>query len=177
MNFVLMLAAAASVVLFSLRGRWSWREMGLGRPLVGAATILLSGLLLCAAIAATGVAVRSIGAGLPLPWSRSWQYAIWALLQEFILQSIIFVRLEALAGSRRAVVGAAGLYAVAHVPSPVLTVLSFLGGLLFCEFFRRWRNLYPLGLIHAALGLTIAATLPDRWLHHMRVGIGYLTLR
>jgi len=58
----------------------------------------------------------------------------------------------------------------------LLTVLSFLGGLLFCELFRRWRNLYPLGIIHAALGLTIAASLPDKWLHHMRVGMGDLTL-
>ena len=35
-------------------------------------------------------------------------------------------------------------------------------------------ELYPLGIIHGGLGLTIAASLPDRWLHHMRVGIGYL---
>jgi len=40
--------------------------------------------------------------------------------------------------------------------------------------FRRYRNIFPLGLVHAALGLTIAASLPDHWLHHMRVGIGYL---
>ena len=34
--------------------------------------------------------------------------------------------------------------------------------------------LFPLGVVHAALGLTIAASLPDSLLHHMRVGIGYL---
>ena len=77
-------------------------------------------------------------------------------------------------GSRRAVLAAAGLFAVAHIPSPLLTLLSFLGGILFCELFRRFRNLYPIGIIHGALGLTIAASLPDHWLHHMRVGIGYL---
>lgn len=86
-----------------------------------------------------------------------------------------FMRLESVLGSRRAVFWAASLYAVAHIPNPVLTSLSFFGGLLFCEFFRRWRNLFPLGIIHGALGITIAASLPDRWLHHMRVGIGYLT--
>jgi membrane protease YdiL (CAAX protease family) len=109
-----------------------------------------------------------------LPLSRSWQYLVWALAQEFILQGIFFVRLESLLGSRRAVLAAAGLFAIAHLPSPVLTALSLLGGILFCELFRRFRNLYPLGIIHGALGLTIAASLPDRWLHHMRVGIGYL---
>ncbi|PYV85471.1 MAG: CAAX protease family protein, partial [Acidobacteria bacterium] len=41
----------------------------------------------------------------------------------------------------------------------------------------RWRNLYPIGIIHAALGLTIAFSFPDRWLHHMRVGIGFLVHR
>ncbi|HVI05831.1 MAG TPA: CPBP family intramembrane glutamic endopeptidase, partial [Sphingomicrobium sp.] len=176
MNSALMLAAASSVVLVAFVGRWGWREMGFVQPLAGVRSMLLAGAVLCAAIAAIGAGVRAFGAGFPLPWARSWRYAIWALEQEFILQSIIFLRLESLVGGRRAVVAAAGLYALAHIPSPVLTILAFLGGLLFSDSFRRWRNLYPLGLIHAALGLTIAATLPDRWLHHMRVGIGYLTL-
>jgi hypothetical protein len=43
--------------------------------------------------------------------------------------------------------------------------------------FRRYRNIFPLGLVHAALGLTIAASLPDSLLHHMRVGLGYLLYR
>jgi hypothetical protein len=55
-------------------------------------------------------------------------------------------------------------------------MLSFCGGVLFCKMFRRWRNLYPLGIIHGALGLTIAASFADKWLHHMRVGIGYLLI-
>jgi len=109
-----------------------------------------------------------------VPWKESSLYLAWALAQEFILQCIFFVRLESMLGSRRAVVAAAGLFAVARLPSPLLTLLSFCGGMLFCELFRSWRNLYPLGIIHGALGLTIAASLPDHWLHHMRVGIGYL---
>jgi len=69
------------------------------------------------------------------------------------------------------------LFAAPHVPSPLLTGLSLIGGLLFCEMFRRYRNIFPLGLIHAAIGLTIAASLPDSLLHHMRVGLGYLLYR
>jgi membrane protease YdiL (CAAX protease family) len=67
------------------------------------------------------------------------------------------------------------LFALAHIPSPLLALLSLLGALFFCEMFRRYRNLFPLGVVHAALGLTIASSLPDHWLHHMRVGLGYLT--
>ena len=112
-----------------------------------------------------------------VPWKRDWQYAIWSLQQEFILQSFFFVRLESALGGRHAAVRAALLFCIAHVPSPLLTVLGFIGGLIFCELFRRYRNLYPLGVVHAVLGLTIAATLPDSLLHHMRVGLGYLLYR
>jgi hypothetical protein len=40
--------------------------------------------------------------------------------------------------------------------------------------FRRYRSIYPIGIVHAVLGLTIAVTLPDSLLHNMRVGIGFL---
>ena len=176
LNAFFSISAAACVVAFATVGKWTPAELGLTRPLSGALYILLAGAIACGIIFMLGIPLRFGGAGWELPWDRSWHYAIWALLQEFILQSIFFVRLEELLGSRRAVVAAAALFALAHIPSPLLTFLAFCGGILFCELFRRWRNLYPLGLIHAALGLTIAASLPDHWLHHMRVGIGYLTL-
>jgi hypothetical protein len=177
LNSLFSISAAACALGVALAGRWGSREMGLTQPTVGAKKMLLAGTVLCGGIWAVGFALRSIGPGYPIPLSRSWQYAIWALVQEFILQSIFFIRLESVLGSRRAVFWAASLYAIAHVPSPVLTALSFFGGLFFCELFRRYRNLFPLGIIHAALGLTIATSLPDKWLHHMRVGIGFLTLR
>jgi hypothetical protein len=175
-NAFFSMVAAACVVAFAIVGRWGARDMGLTRPGAGLGYILAAGAVLCGVIALIGIPLRLSGAGNPLPLSRSWQYSFWALQQEIILQSIFFLRLEPMLGSRRAVIAAASLFAIVHIPSPILTVLSFCGGILFCELFRRWRNLYPLGIIHGALGLTIAASLPDRWLHHMRVGIGYLML-
>ena len=176
MNSFVSIVAAACVVAFAVTGRWGASEMGLIQPFSGAAYTLLAGVLLCGVTALAGVPLKHVGPSYSVPWSRSWQYGVWSLQQEFILQSVFFVRLEAVLGSRRAVIASASLFAIAHIPSPVLTVLAFLGGLLFCECFRRWRNLFPLGIIHAALGLTIAASFPDQWLHHMRVGIGYLTI-
>lgn len=173
-NAFIGFCAAACVVAFAVAGRWSSCDLGLTRPFSGVGYIMLAGAILCGAIVVIGVPLRFAGAGNSLPLSRSWQYVVWALAQEFILQGIFLVRLESLLGSRRAVLAAAALFAIAHIPSPLLTTLSFLGGILFCELFRRFRNLYSLGLIHGALGLTIAASLPDRWLHHMRVGVGYL---
>ena len=176
-NALLSICASACVIGFAIAGPWDSHGMGLNRPLRGAIRILLIGCICCAAIWIAGMGLKSVGPGYANPYGRSWQYAIWALVQEFILQSIFFVRLEAGFGSRNAVFLATALYAAAHVPSPLLTFLAFLGGIVFCESFRRWRNLYPIGVIHAALGLTIAANLPDKWLHHMRVGIGYLMHR
>lgn len=173
-NAFFVVAAVICVLAFAAAGRWSASELGLTRPLAGLRYIVFAGALLCGAVVLIGIPLRFAGAGYRLPLSQSLLYMAWSLAQQFILQCLFFVRLESLLGSRRAVLAAAGLFAVVHLPSPLLALLSFCGGMLFCELFRRWRNLYPLGIIHGALGLTIAVSLPDHWLHHMRVGIGYL---
>jgi len=176
-NAICNLLAALCILWFTARSRYSVRELGLTRPGSGAVVMLVSGVFMVVTIVVAGSVLHSLGPAQPVPWERTWQYAIWALQQEFILQSFFYVRLESLLGSRRAVWGVALLFSAAHLPSPVLTLLSFIGGLLFCEMFRRYRNIFPLGLVHATLGLTIAASLPDNLLHHMRVGLGYLLYR
>ncbi len=122
----------------------------------------------------------TLALGLPVPANASWpqlhsivEYAVWALVQQFILQAFFFVRLETLLGGKRAVLLSSLLFASTHWPNPVLTVGTLLGALFFCEAFRRYRNLIPLGVVHAALGITLAECIPDQLLHHMRVGIGY----
>lgn len=174
LNTVVSLLAVFFILLFTIRDGYSAQELGLSRPAAGATVMLGGGPLIVFALAVGGLLMANLGPSHPVPWSRSWQYAIWALQQQFILQSFFYLRLESLLGSRRAVLAATLLFASAHIPSPALTGMSFIGGLFFCEMFRRYRNIYPLGLIHAALGLVIAASFPDRWLHHMRVGLGYL---
>jgi len=174
LNTAASLAAALFTVGLTVRSGFSARDLGLRRPFSGAIVILAAGALLVAVIVASGAFARVLGPPQPLPWNHAWQYAIWALLQQFIVQSFMFVRLESVLGGRRAVLASSLLFAAAHLPSPLLTALSLIGAVFFCELFRRYRNLFPLGLVHAALGLTIAASLPDSLLHHMRVGIGYL---
>ncbi|HXW93581.1 MAG TPA: CPBP family intramembrane glutamic endopeptidase [Terriglobales bacterium] len=173
LNSAVSLAAAGFTVVLAFRTH-SLEELGLSRPLAGALVILAAGALLVLLIAAAGSLTRTLGRAQPIPLHRAWQYAIWALLQQFILQSFMYLRLESVVGSRRAVLVAALLFSVAHLPNPWLVALSLAGAFFFCEMFRRYRNIFPLGLVHAALGLTIAGSFPDHWLHHMRVGIGYL---
>jgi hypothetical protein len=163
------------MVALSLKGGYSARELGLSSPFSGAFHILTAGAVLCGVILVIGFFTRAIGPAQPAPWHRVWGYAIWALMQQFMLQSFFFVRLESALSGWRAVWAAALLFAIPHLPNPLLTLLSFLGAIFFCEMFRRYRNLFPLGVVHAALGLTIAASFPDSILHHMRVGLGYLT--
>jgi len=176
-NTIVSLLAAFCIVWFTVRRHYSVRELGLAQPSSGLFAILAVGALMVAAIVVAGTLMHNLGTAQPVAWKRAWQYAIWSLQQEFILQSFFFVRLESVLGGRRAAVRAALLFCIAHVPNPLLTVLSFIGGLIFCELFRRYRNLYPLGVVHAFLGLTIAASLPDNLLHHIRVGLGYLLYR
>jgi membrane protease YdiL (CAAX protease family) len=104
-------------------------------------------------------------------------YLFWALQQEFMLQSFFFNRLERALGSGKAVWIAAGLFALAHVPNPVLVPATVLGGLVFCKLFRRYRNIYTLVVAQTILGICLAAAVPDTVHHHMRVGIGYLTFQ
>ncbi len=170
------LLAVGGILWFTARSNYSLPELGLIPKVNGILTTLFLGLVLAATVAATGAFMKPVlGASHPVPMDRAWQYAIWAVAQEFILQSFFYLRLQSVLGHRRAVLFAAALFALVHIPSPGLTLLSFIGGLLFCELFHRYRNLVPIGLVHALLGLTIAASLPDSLMHHMRVGIGYLS--
>ena len=70
---------------------------------------------------------------------------------------------------------AASLFAAAHLPSPILTVLTLVWGSAACLLFLKYRNLYTLGIVHAILGVTVAVSLPAPVIRNMRVGLGYVT--
>jgi membrane protease YdiL (CAAX protease family) len=172
------LLAVIAIATAVLLDRPSRTRLGFRIPTVRAATLIIgvsiAGVLLMLAL------TKLAGGAIPAnpSWSpdlrSSFGYLIWALMQEFILQSFFFTRFEDLYGSANAVWTASTLFALAHLPSPILTVATLIGALFFCEMFRRYRSLYPLAIVHAMLGLTLAFVVPDSLMHHMRVGIGYL---
>jgi membrane protease YdiL (CAAX protease family) len=171
------LIAAIVIIIFLVVDRPSIRRMGLALPSTFAASIVFA--ISFAAAIVMIFFVESIGGQIaPIPtWTtlyRSGGYVIWALLQELLLQSFFFTRCEELFGSSGAVWVAATLFAAAHLPNLILTTLTLVGGLFFCEMFRRYRSIYPIGIVHAVLGLTVAITMPDSLLHHMRAGVGFL---
>jgi membrane protease YdiL (CAAX protease family) len=169
--------AIIAVFVFVLVDRPSIRRMGLGLPTGFGASVVLAVSFATALVLI--FAVHWAGGAIPAnpTWPRlhmAWQYILWALIQEFLLQSFFFTRCEELFGSSAAVWVTATLFAAAHLPSLILTTFTLVGGLFFCEMFRRYRSIYPIGVVHAILGLTVAITMPDSLLHNMRVGIGYL---
>lgn len=138
-------------------------------------TSLLAALILIAA--ATLHTVHGLF-GTRAPLLHASAYLIWALVQQYIQQSFFFVRIEQLIGNRPlASFMTALLFGLVHLPSPVLTPVTFFGGWVLSELFRRYRSLWPLAFAHGVIGLTLAVAVPDQIHHHMRVGLGYLRYR
>ena len=107
---------------------------------------------------------------------RYWAYALWTIVQQFLLQCFFLLRLRRLAPGRKLRGGRGrGLFALAHLPNPILTPGHLVWGLAACLLFLHYRNLYPLAVAHAIFGITIAITIPGPVDHNMRVGLGYLT--
>ncbi len=172
------LATAVWIIAATLANGRSTRELGLGVsgfaesliaiPIAAAVSVFL---LVLAWQAGT---LRELYGPRPPLWHSS-GYAIWALMQQFILNSFFYLNFEDLLGDRRRALWAAvALFCVAHIPNPVLMLGTLLAAVFFVTVFRRYRNIYPLGFAHALLGLTLAITVPDLWIRHMRVGISYL---
>lgn len=112
------------------------------------------------------------------PLLHAGMYLAWAVVQQWIQQSFFFVRLERIL--HRGILAsftAAAMFGLAHLPNPVLAPVTFLGGWILSEIYRRYRSVLPLGIAHGLVGLAIALSVPDQINHHMRVGLGYLLYR
>lgn len=100
-------------------------------------------------------------------------YVVWTMYQQFLMQDYFMPRLTRILTSDRAIAVAAILFALAHLPNLALVAATLVWGAVSCWLFRRYRNLYILGLTQGLLGLCFAVCVPDSLLHHMRVGLGY----
>jgi len=112
--------------------------------------------------------------GLQHPWYAIAGYACWAFVQEFMLQCFCLRMLRALVSRVSSLLLSGAVFAVAHLPNPSLTLVTFFAGIAFTAIYARKRNLYVVALIHAVLGLTLAVSAPDTWFHGLRVGRHFL---
>jgi Type II CAAX prenyl endopeptidase Rce1-like len=161
-----------------VRSRKEWKRWGLGLSNLGRslwiilASAALAGIALLAA--ARAGTLHSLSGPFPARW-HVLAYAGWAVEQQFILQDYFLLRLTRLLPERSAaVLAAALLFALAHLPNPVLTIATIAWGIISCALFLRYRSVYSVGLAHGILGLTIAVTFPTALTHKMMVGLAYL---
>lgn len=112
----------------------------------------------------------------PLPFGEHvLEYSAWALMQQYILQVYVLLRLLRLGMGRASAVALATLlFAFVHIPNPVLVPAVLIWGAIACLLYLRYRNLYAIAIAHGLLGMCIAVCVPNAVQHHMRVGIGYL---
>ena len=180
-QFTLDWAALAWVVVATVRSFDGWTAMGLReRGFLQSLWVAGVALLLAAIAIAISAHLHALHApnGPFLFVRRFGLYAVWAMLQEFLLLDFFLLRLVRLLDSNiAAVVATAALFTVAHIPNLVLVPLVIVWGLVSCAVFLRNRNLYALGIAHAILGICVAVTVPSTADHNMRVGLGYLTYR
>jgi hypothetical protein len=174
-------AALASALLATVVSFDGWSAMGLrisgsvrSHWMIGVALLLAA-----AAVVLAGKLHTLHPSGFPIIFiMHFWVYALWALLQQFLLLDFVLLRLlRLLPGREAAVTAAAGLFALAHLPNPVLTPATFIWGFAACLLFLHYRNLYTLAALHIIFGICIAITIPGPVDHNMRVGLSYLTYR
>jgi hypothetical protein len=142
--------------------RECWRELG---PLLAFLTLLMlaSGILLHT--------MRPIAVGTAM---ASWAaYVPWGVFQQYVLNGYFLNRLDALLGRRAASLMAAALFCGVHAPNWFLMLAAFPAGYWSTLIYRRYRNLYILGLAHATVGFLLFLVVPDSVSHHLEVGPGW----
>lgn len=178
----LYLLAAVFLLAASIRPGEDRRGLGLtlGHGRASALLVLFSVAVAgLSALLARHVGVLHAPLGLRGFANRFAGYALWSLVQQFLLQNFFLLRLRRLLPGRLsiAVWCSATMFAAAHLPNPVLTVFTLVWGVLACAAFLRHRNLWALGLAHAVLGIAVAVCLPGAATHNMHVGLGYFRYR
>jgi membrane protease YdiL (CAAX protease family) len=171
--------AAVSVAAIASSSFEGLKAMGLRREnFFRSLWVAILALLVSAVAVALAVRLHTLRLpGSPTLFIKTYAgYAIWAFVQQFLMQCFFLSRLLRLLPNAKLAAGVAAIiFAAAHLPNPILVPFTLLWGLAACLLFLRYRNLYPLAIAHAILGITIAIAVPGPVDHNMRVGLGYLT--
>ncbi len=129
------------------------------------------------AIAVWGAAVAAVIAvtGPGRHFTRhAFGYYAWCVVQQLLLQNLVYARLRSGFGAGRfAVIAAAALFAAAHVPNPILVPATFLWGVVSVLIFERRRSVWAIALLQTLLSALLLFVAPAHLSRQFRVGPGY----
>ena len=148
-------------VIFSLYLLWrAWTAPGALRAWGMRRDNFLPALGAQAAFGVVGAAVL-LGIGLALDsvalprgfWLTLALYPIWGITQQFALQNLIGRHVAGFLRNPAAIAAVASiLFAISHYPRNHLVVLTLLSGFFFTLVYRRFPNLWAVGIMHGILG-------------------------
>jgi membrane protease YdiL (CAAX protease family) len=150
-------AIALDLLRFGLhlrrRGKESPRDLGLRADNLAQAALPVAAWTVSAA---AGILVYAFAAG-RRPWAPELAillplYPVYGVAQQLIFQGILHRRLLALLRARGpALLLTAVVFALVHLPSLPLVLLTFPAGIAWSWLFQRWPNVWLLGISHGIL--------------------------
>jgi hypothetical protein len=99
---------------------------------------------------------------------------LWALFQQYTLNGFINRRAQLAFGKGlKSVALVALIFALLHLPNPLLAVATLIAGVIWAAVYQRQPNLFALALSHTVLSITLALNLPPHLVNSLRVGFKY----
>jgi membrane protease YdiL (CAAX protease family) len=100
----------------------------------------------------------------------------WGASQQWVLQTVVLREVRQIASPRKSIVIAALLFALVHLPNPLLTLMTFVGALGWCAIYARYPSVVPLAISHAIATLALLFAFDDDLTGRLRIGHAYLML-